>query len=106
MTTIARGLDQIPPKTIHVILSLARESGMVNLGVGEPNFDAPREAIDAAINSLNSGETRYTPDPGTLQLREAILEKTKRDNDFDFDPESEIIVSAGSCAAFFGTILA
>ncbi len=105
MTKLARGLDQIPQKPIHVLLFLARESGMVNLGVGEPNFDAPREAIDAAINSLKSGETHYTPDPGTMQMREAILEKTKRDNDFDFDPETEIIVTAGSSAALFGTIL-
>ncbi|MHA2359927.1 MAG: pyridoxal phosphate-dependent aminotransferase [Candidatus Thorarchaeota archaeon] len=106
MVKLARGLDQFPQKPIYVLLSLARESGMVNLGVGEPNFDAPKEAIDAAINSLKSGETHYTRDPGTMQMREAILEKTKRDNDFDFDPETEIIVTAGSSAALLGTILA
>lgn len=103
---LARGLDQMPQKPIYVLLSLARESGMINLGVGEPNFDAPREAIDAAISSLKSGETHYTPDPGTMHMREAILEKTKRDNDFDFNPETEIIVTAGSSAALFGSILA
>ena len=48
MLKIARGLDRMPQKPIYVLLSLAKESGMVSLGVGEPNFSAPKEAIDAA----------------------------------------------------------
>ncbi|MHA2160087.1 MAG: pyridoxal phosphate-dependent aminotransferase [Candidatus Thorarchaeota archaeon] len=106
MVKIARGLDQMPQKPIYVLLSLAKESGMISLGVGEPNFGAPQEAIDAAMSSLKAGETNYTPDPGTVQMRESILEKTKRDNNFEFNPETEVIVSAGSSAALFGTILA
>ena len=106
MSKIARGLDKMPQKPIYVLLSLAKESGMVSLGVGEPNFDAPQEAIEAAISSLKSGDTHYTPDPGTMEMREAILEKSRRENGFEFNTENEIIVTAGSSSALFGTMLA
>ena len=105
MPKIARGLGSIPPKPIYVLLSLGREPGMVSLGVGEPNFEAPKEAVQAAKESLDEEGTHYTPDPGTIELREAILEKTKRDNNFSFDIESEIMVTAGSSAAVFGAAM-
>ncbi|MFX1561178.1 MAG: pyridoxal phosphate-dependent aminotransferase, partial [Promethearchaeota archaeon] len=106
MVKIARGLDLMPQKPIYVLLSFAKESGIISLGVGEPNFKAPQEAIAAAMKSLKSGDTHYTPDPGTIQMREAILKKTRRDNRFEFNPESEVIVTSGSSAALFGTVLA
>ena len=106
MPKIARGLSNIPQKTIYILLKLAEEGDVVSLGVGEPDFDAPQAAIDAAVNALHSGRTHYSPDPGLLELREAIRDKTPRDNGFNFDSESEIIVTPGASAALFGTLMA
>ncbi|MGV9170453.1 MAG: aminotransferase class I/II-fold pyridoxal phosphate-dependent enzyme [Promethearchaeia archaeon] len=106
MPKIARGLSKIPQKTIYVLLKLAEEGDVVSLGVGEPDFDAPQAAIDAAVNALHSGRTHYSPDPGLLELRKAIRDKTIRDSGFDFDFESEIIVTPGASAALFGALMA
>jgi aminotransferase len=103
---VANALDKVPQKPIFVLLSLADEPGMISLGVGEPNFDAPKEAIDWAIQSLREGRTHYTPDPGTLDLRRSILEKTRRDNGFEFDLKNEIMVTAGASAALSNTMQA
>ncbi|MFO7835168.1 MAG: aminotransferase class I/II-fold pyridoxal phosphate-dependent enzyme [Candidatus Thorarchaeota archaeon] len=106
MPKIARGLADIPAKTIYVLLKLAEEGDVVSLGVGEPDLDAPPAAINAATKALQSGRTHYSPDPGLFELREAVRKKTVRDNRFDFDPERQIIITPGASAALFGVLLA
>ena len=68
---------------------------VVKFGAGEPDFDTPDYIKDAAIAALNAGFTKYTPVPGTPELREAITEKFKRDNGLSYKP-SEVIVSCGA----------
>ncbi|MFX1603480.1 MAG: pyridoxal phosphate-dependent aminotransferase [Promethearchaeota archaeon] len=106
MPKIARGLGGIPQSAIRMVLFIGEWPGIVSLGIGEPDFDAPPEAVTAAIDALRKGASRYTADPGTMELREAILEKTKRDNNFEFDSEAEIMVTAGTSPALFGSVLA
>ncbi len=68
---------------------------VLSFSVGEPDFDTPEHIKDAAIRALREGKTKYTPVGGIPELKEAIIEKFKRDNSLDYKPE-EIIVSCGA----------
>ena len=68
---------------------------VVKFGAGEPDFDTPDYIKAAAIAALDAGFTKYTPVPGTPELREAITEKFKRDNGLRYET-SQVIVSCGA----------
>ena len=74
-----------------------RNSGVdvINLGVGEPDFNTPANIRAAANQAMADGHTKYTPGRGTLELREAIITKLKRDNNLDYTP-NQIVVSNGA----------
>jgi aspartate aminotransferase len=78
---------------------------VVNFGAGEPDFDTPQHIKDAAIKSLLSGFTKYTPTSGTLELRKAICEKLARDNGLDYAP-ANVIVSLGAKHSIYNAVLA
>ena len=67
---------------------------VINLGVGEPDFDTPEHIKEAAIAALRAGFTKYTPVDGTSELKAAIQSKFKRDNHLDYTP-AQILVSVG-----------
>ena len=78
-----------------------------NMSVGEPDFNTPSNIINAAIEAMNSGHTRYTPGGGTTMLKQAIQKKLIRDNKLNYNLD-EIIVSSGgkhslynACQALF-----
>lgn len=80
--------------------ALARELNakgfeVINLSIGEPDFDTPEHIKAAAVQALQEGFTKYTPVPGIPELRQAICTKFKRDNNLDFKP-SQIVVSNGA----------
>ena len=68
---------------------------IINLSLGEPDFDTPQHIKDAAKIALDEGFTKYSPVPGYLELREAISLKFKRDNNLDYSP-NQIVVSTGA----------
>lgn len=68
---------------------------VISFGVGEPDFDTPENIKEAAIKALREGFTKYTPVDGIPALKDAIIEKLKKDNDLAYD-RSEIIVSCGA----------
>ena len=68
---------------------------VIDLGVGEPDFNTPGNIRQAAAKAMDEGHTKYTPEVGTLELREAICKKLKRDNGLDYSPD-QIIVSNGA----------
>ncbi len=78
---------------------------VVNFGVGEPDFNTPAHIVEAAKEALDRGCTKYTPSAGLLELRRAIAEKFKRDNDLDYD-SSQIIVSNGAKHSIFNVCYA
>ena len=67
---------------------------IISLSAGEPDFDTPRNIKDAAIESINSGNTKYTPVDGMLTLKESIVRKFKNENNLEYTPD-QIIVSTG-----------
>ncbi len=68
---------------------------VISLSLGEPDFDTPEHIKQAANKALADGYTKYTPVPGLIELREAIVTKLKRDNQLDFKA-SQIVVSNGA----------
>ncbi|MBT7814177.1 MAG: pyridoxal phosphate-dependent aminotransferase [Gammaproteobacteria bacterium] len=67
---------------------------IISLSAGEPDFDTPRNIKNAAIESINSGNTKYTPVDGMLTLKESIVKKFKNENNLEYTPD-QIIVSTG-----------
>ena len=80
-------------------MAMARAgTSIVQLGVGEPDFDAPPAAIQAAIDSLESGETHYTDSRGLFALREAIAQECEARRGVAVDPD-QVVVTSGSSPA-------
>lgn len=73
----------------------AQGHNVINLSLGEPDFDTPAHIKEAAKKALDEGYTKYTPVPGLVELRQAIQAKFKRDNGLDFGL-NEIVVSNGA----------
>ena len=73
---------------------------IVNLVVGEPDFDTPLHIREAATEAMNKGQTRYTLMAGTVPLREAIVAKLARENHLRYGMD-EIMVTSGAKAAIF-----
>lgn len=78
---------------------------VISLSAGEPDFDTPAFIKDAAIDSLHKGFTKYTPVPGTVELRQAVCRKLKRDQGLDFNPE-QIVVGCGAKHVIFNVLFA
>ena len=76
---------------------------VINFGVGEPDFDTPANIKEAAITAINAGFTKYCPVAGTPELKNAIINKLKRDNGLAYAPD-EIIVSSGAKHSIYNLI--
>ena len=77
---------------------------VINLSIGEPDFDTPEHVKDAAKDAIDQNYSHYTPVPGYPELRQAIANKLKRDNDLDYTPE-QIVVSTGAKQSLSNAIL-
>jgi len=84
-----------------------RASGIdvIDLSLGEPDFDTPQHIKDAAIKAINDNWSHYTPVAGFADLREAVCTKLKRDNNLDYKPEN-IITSTGAKQSLANAIYA
>jgi aspartate aminotransferase len=78
---------------------------IVNLVVGEPDFDTPPHIRQAAAHAMEAGATRYTPMKGTIELRQAIAAKLQRENGLTYDT-NEIIVTNGAKSAVYSALAA
>ena len=92
----------IRPSGIRKLFDLAQKmKGVISLGIGMPDFDTPTHIKEAAKKALDEGYTRYTPNAGFADLREALSEKVQLVNGLNYSPD-EVIVSDGGCT---GSIL-
>jgi len=82
----------------------AKGIDVIDLSLGEPDFDTPEHIKQAAIKAINDNWSHYTPVPGFLDLREAICAKFKRDNNLDYKPEN-IVASTGAKQSLANIIL-
>ena len=110
MSFIADRLSRIKPSPTIAVATKANElkaAGMdvIGLGAGEPDFDTPEHIKDAAKAAMDAGKTKYTAVAGTLELREAICAKLKRDNELDYTPE-QITVGCGGKQTIYNALMA
>ncbi len=110
MSRISHRVDQIKPSaTIMVGMKAmqlkAQGKDIVSLGFGEPDFDTPEHIREAAIAAIREGKTRYTQVDGTPELKQAIIEKFRRDNQLNFEP-NQVLVSNGAKQSLFNLMVA
>jgi aspartate aminotransferase len=105
----AKRMEEIPPSSTIRVLGLARElerqgKKIVNMGIGEPDFDTPPHIKKAAEEALERGMTKYTPSAGLLELREVIAEHMETKG-FKTEPKN-ILVTPGTKHAIFCAMVA
>ncbi len=110
MSIISNNLKRIKPSPTIAVTTKAREmraSGkdVIGLGAGEPDFDTPENVKEAAIEAIKNGETKYTAVDGTPQLKKAIVEKFKRENNLDYTTD-QITVGTGGKQVIYNTFMA
>jgi aspartate aminotransferase len=84
---------------------ISEGKNIINLSVGEPDFDTPHFIKEAAIKAIRDGFTKYTAVDGTASLKKAIIKKFARDNRLDYQP-AQIIVSCGAKHSFYNLFAA
>ncbi|MBT6208160.1 MAG: pyridoxal phosphate-dependent aminotransferase, partial [Francisellaceae bacterium] len=107
LSTRVKSIKPSPTLAVTAKAAELRASGIdvIGLGAGEPDFDTPTHIKEAAISAINEGHTKYTPVGGTPQLKEAIVNKLKRDNKLNYGLEN-ILVSCGAKQSIFNLMSA
>ena len=110
MSIISNSLKRIKPSPTIAVTQKARalkDAGkdVIGLGAGEPDFDTPDNIKKAAIEAINKGETKYTAVDGTPALKQAIVNKFKRENNLKYSTD-EITVGTGGKQVIYNTFMA
>jgi len=110
MHSISSRIEKVSPSLTLAVTAqtkalIAQGEEVYALAGGEPEIDTPTFIKEAAVKALMDGKTKYTPSGGIPELREALSEKFKTDNNLDYAP-NQICVTAGAKMACFNAILA
>ncbi len=110
MSIISDSLKKIKPSPTIAVTQKARElkaagKDVIGLGAGEPDFDTPENIKQAAIKAINDGDTKYTAVDGTPDLKKAIVEKFKKENNLDYTAD-QITVGAGGKHVIYNAMMA
>ncbi len=110
MGFIADSLSRVKPSATIAVSTKARElkaagRDVIGLGAGEPDFDTPDNIKDAAIEAIKRGETKYTAADGMPELKQAICDKFKRENDLAYEPK-EVSVGTGGKQILYNALVA
>jgi aspartate aminotransferase len=105
MIPLSDRVQSVKPSPTLAVTALAnqlRAAGrdVIGLGAGEPDFDTPEHIKQAAIEAIRAGMTKYTAVDGTVELKQAVIDKFARDNGFDYALE-QILVSSGGKQSFY-----
>lgn len=97
---LANRVQRIKPSPTLAVTARAAElraagKDIIGLGAGEPDFDTPEHIKAAAIKAINEGQTKYTAVDGTVELKQAIVSKFKRENGLEYDA-GQVLVSVGA----------
>jgi aspartate aminotransferase len=108
--TLSHRAQQIKPSPIFQVAALAKQlknegKKIIDLSVGEPDFDTPEHIKEACIKALRDGLTKYTPIDGLPELKKAIINKFKKDNNLEYSLK-EVMASSGCKQTLFNAILA
>lgn len=99
-------LKNLKPSGIRHFFSLARKiPDVINLSIGEPDFNPPKHVLEAGCKAAYHGETHYAPTNGLFELRDALSKKAHLDYGLQYDPEDEILITVGGTEGIFSTLL-
>ena len=110
MTKLSARLNRLAPSAT---LAMSQKSGemkaqgidVINMSVGEPDFNTPDHIKEAAKKAIDENYSRYSPVPGYIELRKAIVEKLKKENGLEYST-NEILVSNGAKQSVCNTVMA
>ncbi|WP_417262195.1 pyridoxal phosphate-dependent aminotransferase [Celeribacter sp.] len=110
MPFLSETLSRVKPSPTIAVTNKARElkdagKDVIGLGAGEPDFDTPANIKAAGIRAIEEGKTKYTAVDGLPELKAAICEKFKRDNNLDYTP-AQVSVSGGGKQVLFNALVA
>ena len=110
MAFLADALSRIKPSATIAATNKARElkaagRDVIGLGAGEPDFDTPENIKEAAIRAIREGKTKYTAVDGIPELKAAIVEKFKRENNLSYTPE-QVSVGCGGKQVLYNALMA
>jgi aminotransferase len=99
---ISQRVLAVPPSGIRRFFDIAATmKDVISLGIGEPDFVTPAPILQAGIAALQQGETHYTSNSGTLELRQAIADNLKRLYGVAYNPETEVVATVGVSEALY-----
>jgi len=99
---ISTRVDLTPPSGIRKFFDIAATMpDVISLGIGEPDFVTPEPILQAGVASLQRGETAYTSNSGTIELRRALSRHLQRLYGVAYEPESEILITVGVSEALY-----
>ncbi len=97
---LAQRVLGVPPSGIRRFFDIAATmQDVISLGVGEPDFDTPRQIVAAGVESLREGRTHYSSNYGTIELRRALSEHLEHRYGVRYDPQTEILITVGASEA-------
>ncbi len=107
---ISSRVNNIKPSPTMAVTAKAKElkdagKNVIGLGAGEPDFDTPNHVKKAAINAINNGKTKYTAVDGIIELKEAIVNKFKKDNSLYYET-NEISIGTGGKQILYNALQA
>ncbi len=110
LNPVASRLSPVKPSASAWVSAAAKKlkaqgHDVIDMGLGEPDFDTPAHIVEAAYAAAKAGQTRYPPTDGTAELKNAIVAKFRRENQLDYTA-SEIIVSNGAKQVIFNALMA
>jgi len=110
MLQLADNLSRLGTETAFEVLARAAElqrqgRDIINLGIGQPDFQTPPHIVEAAIKALRDGHHGYTPAQGILPLREAVAADLHRRHKVDVSPNNIVIMPGGKPTMFFAILM-
>ncbi|HOM98273.1 MAG TPA: aminotransferase class I/II-fold pyridoxal phosphate-dependent enzyme, partial [Acetomicrobium sp.] len=96
LSNLVAGIEPSPTEETSFLANTLKRQGVdvISFAQGEPDFDTPNYIKKAAIKAINEGFTKYTDVGGIIELKEAVVEKLKRQNYLEYDI-SEVIIGNG-----------
>src|SRR5947207_2236506 len=106
---LAKRMARLGTETAFEVLVKAKALGaqgrdIVHLEIGEPDFDTPRNIIDAAVDALHKGFTHYGPSAGLMELREVIAQYVSETRRVNVTPDEVVVVPGGKPIIFFSIL--
>jgi aminotransferase len=99
---VSQRVEAVPPSGIRKFFDIAATMhDVISLGIGEPDFTTPERILNAGIASLRRGDTHYTSNSGTVEMRRALSAYLLRLYGIEYDPERELLVTVGVSEALY-----